>query len=120
MTHNQLEQLVTDLETASFVCGSDLSSASARNSRSHYHAAILAAFATLTAERDALRAELDQRWRSMETAPKDGRKVIRIGKSGCVWDVDWDSAQSVWWDHWANPVRPIAWQPLPAAPEAGK
>lgn len=37
---------------------------------------ILAAFDALTAERDGLKAELEQRWRSMETAPKDGSKVL--------------------------------------------
>jgi hypothetical protein len=48
-------------------------------------------------------------WRPIESAPKDGTRVL-------LWD---GRRQHVdWWNHgWWNTSRPTHWQPLPPPPE---
>jgi len=71
-----------------------------------------------------------QGWQSMDSAPKDGRRVlVAIGELvGEAWYDDqdgdyhagWYWANENWTDaHVSNPIYPNAWQPLPPPPEQG-
>lgn len=61
-------------------------------------------------------------WRSMETAPKDGTKILLwIGRSVLgAWSWS-DDSESGCWRHWESmeykSVSPTYWQPLPSSPE---
>lgn len=60
------------------------------------------------------------KWRPIETAPKDGTKVV-VYDEGDVWIAYWyrTSPQLFgWWaiDHGVNPTH---WLPLPPPPEGG-
>ena len=147
MTRDELEEKILALENAmNEPCNFHWEVEPKQEAVAEARDAILAAFSTLTAERDALKAELDQRWRAMDTAPKDGTDIHGL-LDGEVLTVRWTSPSefltdkdqadlsedALFSDDWfahdiAYPKRlegsevPTAWQPLPAAPaeEAGK
>lgn len=61
-------------------------------------------------------------WKPIETASKDGTRIIVCSENGNVWcDVKWEKMQRVP-DRWscvlgALPFKPIVWQPLPEPPK---
>ena len=74
----------------------------------------------LTALRE-LRAYRKEGWRPIETAPKDGSRVICCGPQLAVAECEWcywHGAKAGWYRSNQPPeVHPTYWMPLPAAPE---
>ena len=65
----------------------------------------------------------EDRWQSIETAPKYGR-FLAVLPSGVMTVVVWleashpDADGEGWYEHWKfDPVAPTHWMPLPKAPE---
>ncbi len=62
------------------------------------------------------------KWLPIETAPKDGTRIILVGKSGYVWcDCKWEKMKRVP-DRWSSFIGPITfhpthWMPIPEAPK---
>lgn len=60
-------------------------------------------------------------WQPMETAPKDGTRIILASDDGFVWcDCQWQKMKRVP-DRWQSfvgtvPFEPIAWMPKPKYP----
>lgn len=89
----------------------------------------------LIAEAEAALAspDMEQRagWMPIETAPKDGTRVL-LAEDGWVGEAQYDTRRKGWWQantHWTDSYKkqyfaPTAWQPLPAHPiealEGGK
>lgn len=75
----------------------------------------LAAFERIVADRRALAQ--GNAWRPIETAPKDGTRVMlwaaewEGANSGCMFGTGWGQYDHIW-KH-----QPTHWQPLPAAPD---
>lgn len=79
-------------------------------------------------ERDALRARAEAaearvapRWQPIDTAVKDGTRILIVNDKGLVVVARWQSG----WDTWhsvpgAYAVKPTHWMPLPSAPEVPK
>lgn len=66
-----------------------------------------------------------QDWQSIETAPKDGSKILLADYSGFaargtdgVWICSgrWLSPEGYWWDGIERLYTPTHWQPLPTPP----
>ena len=68
-----------------------------------------------------LRAYRKEGWRPIETAPKDGSRVICCGPQLAVAECEWcywHGAKAGWYRSNQPPeVHPTYWMPLPAAPE---
>ena len=68
-----------------------------------------------------LRAYRKEGWRPIETAPKDGSRVICCGPQLAVAECEWcywRGAKAGWYRSNQPPeVHPTYWMPLPAAPE---
>ncbi|CAN7173600.1 hypothetical protein [Brevundimonas sp. LjRoot202] len=58
-------------------------------------------------------------WRPIETAPRDGSKVIGQAASGDVYRMWWHEFEEGcdWQDDADSEVRPLHWMPLPPAPD---
>ncbi len=58
-------------------------------------------------------------WRPIETAPKDGTKIVGMNARGEVFRVWWFLFEEGhdWQDDWDSEQRPTHWMPLPAAPQ---
>lgn len=70
------------------------------------------------------------KWQPIETAPKDGTKIIAMAKYGDVMAVSWLTAEesawednghpddycSVWWDGVDAVYSLVYWMPLPEPP----
>ena len=72
----------------------------------------------LRAEVERLRAEAE--WQPIETAPKDGTRILVASKMGGVYLVSWwKGKRTARWDNGARPLysTPTHWHPLPAPPE---
>lgn len=76
----------------------------------------------LKAAEAALAAYEKERWQPIETAPKDGTRVILSRTKSSVWcDCKWEKMRRVP-DRWASfvgvvPFSPTHWQPKPTPPE---
>ena len=61
-------------------------------------------------------------WLPIETAPKDGTRIILVGESKKVWcDCRWEKMTRVP-DRWISfvgpvPFKPTHWMPIPEAPK---
>lgn len=78
---------------------------------------VLNALKELIAERDALTQTGG--WQPIETAPKDGRSVLLLGRNARHADGFWE--KKAYAGNWVWPyvkAEPIAWQPLPPSPAA--
>ena len=68
-----------------------------------------------------LRTYRKEAWRPIETAPKDGSRVICCGPQLAVAECEWcywHGAKAGWYRSNQPPeVHPTYWMPLPAAPE---
>ena len=76
--------------------------------------------AAVTAERDAWRAA--KQWRPIETAPKDGTRILVIDTNQSVHYVRWTLFSNLWQDvHgdvWRDSFIELThWMPLPQPPE---
>ena len=78
--------------------------------------------------RDCLQQALDMRWRPIESAPKDGTKVLvyrpifvdrYITEIGIDWWDKWDGAPEGCWMKSRVDVQPTHWMPLPKPMEGG-
>ncbi len=56
-------------------------------------------------------------WRSMDSAPKDGTRVLLWVESGCCFIGQYKDQDECFWA--AFVVKPTAWQPLPGSPDGG-
>ena len=61
------------------------------------------------------------RWQPIETAPKDGTRIIVVSETGSVWcGVYWEKRPRAGerWTSFIGPLRfdPTHWMPLPKAP----
>lgn len=57
-------------------------------------------------------------WLSIDTAPKDGTKVLVYTKEGCAYVAKWCTTMCAWYITvaWAIVHVPTHWRPLPPAP----
>jgi len=61
-------------------------------------------------------------WQSIETAPKDGSRILTVRRFGDNLDeaaiVCWSETEDEWWDGYADQYAfPDLWMPLPAVPK---
>lgn len=55
-------------------------------------------------------------WQSIETAPKDGERILLSGPTGRIAVGFWEKFDGSWF--WPQGLaEPTVWQPLPAAPK---
>ena len=78
--------------------------------------------------RSCLQQALDMRWKPIESAPKDGTKVLvyrpifvdrYITEIGIDWWDKWDGAPEGCWMKSRVDVQPTHWMPLPKPMEGG-
>lgn len=56
-------------------------------------------------------------WKPIETAPRDGTRVLLATESGYIGLAGWNSTDEIWRSSMYGYVRdPKHWQPLPAPP----
>lgn len=58
--------------------------------------------------------EAAQAWRPIETAPKDGTRILAYGGWGIA--IIWWSSWLEWYDGEGAHLEPTHWQPLPSPP----
>ncbi|WP_427773032.1 hypothetical protein [Comamonas thiooxydans] len=58
-------------------------------------------------------------WRPIETAPKDGMRILLRSRSGNIADGSWSALRGTWdWPHMM--LTPAYWMPLPEPPHSAK
>lgn len=56
-------------------------------------------------------------WQPIETAPKDGTKILAFNKWGEYGVAEWVESQQCWFAGYDDFTAPTHWMPLPEPPE---